>query len=238
MAKVVAVIPARYAATRLPGKPLLKESGKYLVQHVYEAAASCRKIDRVVVATDDERIAQAVRSFGGEARLTSPAHPNGTSRIAEVAEQLDAEVVLNVQGDEPELPAHILESLVEAAREAPMATLATPFTDLREADLPQRVKVVLDRTGHALYFSRSRIPHGDGSPLLHLGLYGFQRRFLLEFAKLPPAPLESAERLEQLRALEHGFRIKVGIVAWRSFGGIDTPQDYREFLKRLRERGT
>lgn len=238
MGNVVAVIPARYASTRLPGKPLLRESGKFLIQHVVEAARACPSIDRVIVATDDERIRAAVRSFGGEALMTRADHPNGTSRIAEVAEGLDAEFVLNIQGDEPEIPPEALEKLIETTRGSPMATLATPFSDAREAELPNRVKVVLDREGNALYFSRSRIPSGNAAPLLHLGLYGFQRRFLLRFAKLPPTPLEQAERLEQLRALEHGFRIRVGLVTWRSFGGIDTPEDYRAFLNRLGVRGT
>lgn len=233
MTDVVAIIPARYASSRLPGKPLLRDSGKFLIQHVYEAARACRAIDRVLVATDDDRIRDAVRSFGGEAVMTSPSHPNGTSRIAEVAEGLDAEIVLNVQGDEPEIPPEVLEKLIEVARRSPVATLAVPFADPREADLPNRVKVVLDRDGNALYFSRARIPHGEAAPLLHLGLYGFQKRFLLQFAKLPPTPLERAEQLEQLRALEHGIRIQVGIVTWRSPGGIDTPEDYRAFLDRL-----
>lgn len=235
MPNVVAVIPARYASTRLPGKPLLKDTGKYLIQHVYESAA--RAIPRVIVATDDSRIFDAVRSFGGEAMMTSPSHSNGTSRIAEVAAKIDADLVINVQGDEPELEPHVLETLVDATRGAEMATLATPFADPNEADLPQRVKVVVDRQGFALYFSRSRIPSA-GETLLHLGLYGFQKPFLLRFATLGPTPLEQAERLEQLRALEHGVRIKVGIVRWRSFGGIDTPEDYRAFLERSGVRGS
>lgn len=235
MPNVVAVIPARYASTRLPGKPLLKDTGKFLIQHVCEAVASCRAIGRTIVATDDERILAAVRSFGGEAVLTGADHPNGTSRIAEVARNLDADIVLNVQGDEPEIEPSVLEALIEATRGEDVGTLATPFQDPAEADLPNRVKVVVDLSNYAMYFSRSRIP-SFGPALLHIGLYGFRKSFLLEYGELPPTPMEQAERLEQLRFLESGIRVRVQIVNWRSHGGIDTPEDYQAFLERVREK--
>lgn len=236
MPSVVAVIPARYASTRLPGKPLLQDSGKFLIQHVYEAAGSCPAVDRVIVATDDERILAAVRSFGGEAMMTRSDHPNGTSRIAEAIEKIPADIVLNVQGDEPEIEPRTLEALIAATEGEDVGTLATPFRDPAEADLPGRVKVVVGASGHALYFSRSRIPSA-GPALLHVGLYGFRREFLREYAKLPPTPLEQAERLEQLRFLENGIRIRVGVVDETGHGGIDTPADYAAFLARVRGKG-
>jgi len=240
-AAVVAILPARYSSTRLPGKPLLRETGKYLIQHVHEQVRKCARVDRVIVATDDERILEAVRSFGGEAVMTSPHHPSGTDRAAEVARSLDCEKILNVQGDEPEVDPGHLDMLIDLLDGAEMATLAAPFERPEEALLPQRVKVVIDRHHNALYFSRSRIPHPgpDGPPpLLHLGLYGYTRDFLLHFVALDRTPLEQAERLEQLRALEHGYKIKVGLVGKASPGGIDTPEDYAAFVRRRREGGT
>ncbi len=237
---VVAIIPARFASIRLPGKPLLKETGKYLVQHVYEQARRCPRLDRVIVATDDERILEAVRSFGGEAVMTSAHHPSGTDRAAEAVRTLDCTRVINIQGDEPELEPEPLGALVDLLEGAEMATLATPFENPADAALPERVKVVIDRHHNALYFSRSRIPHANGSasaPLLHVGVYGFQKGFLLRYVALDRTPLEQAEKLEQLRALEHGYRIKVGVVRWPSRGGIDTPEDYAAFVRRQRERG-
>ncbi len=225
----VAIIPARYASTRLPGKPLLRETGKPLIQHVYERAA--RAFSRVIVATDDDRILDAVRAFGGEAAMTSPRHPNGTCRIAEVAAKLKCSRVVNVQGDEPEIDLAHLRLVAKLLDDAPMATLAVRFTDSADAGKPDRVKVVLDKNDFALYFSRSRIPH-SGDALLHLGLYAYTRKFLLEFVKLPAGRLEQAEKLEQLRALENGVRIKVGVVVGASIGGIDTPEDYRAFVER------
>jgi len=202
-----------------------------LIQHVYEAVRACRSIERIIVATDDERIVRAVRSFDGEARMTSPAHPNGTSRIAEAMQGVEAEVVLNVQGDEPEIAPTLLEALIEATRGERVGTLAIPFESEAEAALPNRVKVVVDRSGYALYFSRARVPSA-GPALLHLGLYGFERGFLLSYATLPPTPLEEAERLEQLRFLENGVRVRVGIVSGRPHGGIDTAEDYDAFVRR------
>lgn len=235
---VVAVIPARFASTRLPGKPLLKETGKYLIQHVYEQAKKCARLDRVIVATDDERILEAVKSFGGEAVMTSTHHPSGTDRIAEAVREIDCAKVVNIQGDEPEIEPALIDSLISLLDISEMATLATPFERPAEAVLPGRVKVVVDRHHNALYFSRSPIPYtgsGGPPPLLHLGLYGYTKAFLLRYVALDRTPLEQAEKLEQLRALEHGYKIKVGIVRWSSTGGVDTPEDYVAFVKRVRE---
>src|SRR5437763_4028673 len=220
--KTAIVIPARYASSRLPAKPLLRETGKYLIQHVYERA--CKSdADKVIVATDDLRIFQAVQSFGGNAVMTRDDHPSGTDRVAEVARQLDADIIVNVQGDEPMIePAtlDLLARLLEQKGEAPMATLAAPITSLEQWRDPNCVKVVCDRHGRALYFSRSPIPFvRDGEPdlskrhfLQHLGLYAYRRDFLLQLAKLPPEPLEELEKLEQLRVLALGRTIQVGVV--------------------------
>jgi 3-deoxy-manno-octulosonate cytidylyltransferase (CMP-KDO synthetase) len=241
---VAAVIPARYASTRFPGKPLVRETGKYLIQHVYEQVSRARSVADVIVATDDERIRQAVESFGGRAVMTRADHPSGTDRVAEVAAGLDAAIILNVQGDEPEIePADIdkLVGLLAADAEVVMGTLACPFPAGADPRDPNAVKVVLDRRGRALYFSRALIPYprdSAGAPssgqewLLHLGVYAYRRDFLLRLAKLPPTPAERMEKLEQLRALENGYAIAVGIVE-RAAVGIDTPADYAAFVKRM-----
>ncbi len=242
---IVGIIPARFGSTRLPGKPLLSDTGKPLIQHVVEAARRASRIDRIVVATDDARIAEAVESFGGEVALTRADHPTGTDRVAEVVARMpEADLIVNLQGDEPELSGEALDlvvSLLDNDAEAPMATLATPIRDEAVYRDPSCVKVVRSRLGRALYFSRSPIPHHrDGLPdfkndppaaLLHLGLYAYRRDFLLRLADIPPSPLESAEKLEQLRVLEAGDPIALGIVQERSVG-IDTPDDYRRFVER------
>jgi 3-deoxy-manno-octulosonate cytidylyltransferase (CMP-KDO synthetase) len=237
---VVAVIPARFASTRLPGKPLLAETGKPLIQHVYEQVRKCKGLDRVVVATDDDRIFQAVKTFGGEAVMTSSRAPTGTDRIAEAVRTIDCLKVVNVQGDEPEIEPELIDAVVDLMDQgAEMATLAVPFENPQDALLSHRVKVVIDRHHNALYFSRSRIPYSNGTitpALLHLGIYGYTKAFLQRYVTLDSTPLEQAEKLEQLRALEHGYKIKVGIVKMKSQGGIDTPEDYAAFVKRLRER--
>ncbi|HAU39139.1 MAG TPA: 3-deoxy-manno-octulosonate cytidylyltransferase [Phycisphaerales bacterium] len=240
----VVIIPARYASTRLPGKPLLAETGRPLIAHVVEAVRAARGIDRVVVATDDKRIAGAVRAFGGEAVMTSTHCRTGTDRLAEAAATLglaDDDIVLNIQGDEPEIPPACVESLARLLREtdAPMATLATPLP-AAEAANPNKVKVVLDARGMALYFSRARIPHDrDGAGfdgyLLHLGAYAYRVAFLKQYAVLPQTPAEQAEKLEQLRALEHGRRIAVAVVEYDG-AGIDTPEDYAAFVSRQKKR--
>jgi len=237
---VVAVIPARYASTRLPGKPLLAETGKPLIQHVYEQVRKVAGLDRIVVATDDDRILQAVKAFGGEAVMTSMRHPTGTDRIAEAVKTIDCAKVINIQGDEPEVEPELIETLIGLLdNDAEMATLAVPFQNPQDALLSHRVKVVIDRHHNALYFSRARIPYSNGTPapaLLHVGMYGYTKAFLQRYVTLDPTPLELAEKLEQLRALEHGYKIKVGIVKAKSLGGIDTPEDYAAFVQRLRER--
>ncbi len=240
--RVVAIIPARYASTRLPGKPLLGETGKPLIQHVVESVHRARGVERIVVATDDGRIAEAVGAFGGEALMTRGDHACGTDRLAEAAEKLglaDDDIVVNVQGDEPEIPPACLEKLIGLLAEssAPMATLATPLAGAEVGD-PNRVKVVCDLSGRAMYFSRSPIPHdrdgcGGVEYLLHLGVYAYRAGFLKEFASLPPTLAEQAEKLEQLRALEHGREIVVAVVAYDG-SGIDTRADYEAFVRRVK----
>lgn len=235
--RVAAVIPARLGSTRLPRKPLLRETGKFLIQHVHERVALTRGLDRVVIATDSDEIAEAVRSFGGEAVLTDPAHPSGTDRVAEAARDLDCDLIVNVQGDEPEIDPADLAKVVAALRETPgeMATLAVPLADAATYANPNAVKVVCDATGRALCFSRSPLPWSDAAlpagALKHVGVYGYSRAVLLRFAALPPSPLEKIERLEQLRALHYGIKIRV-LQAAREPIGIDTPEDYRRFVAR------
>lgn len=247
---VIAIIPARYASTRFPGKPLANETGKPLIQHVYERVAQARRVRRCIVATDDERIAAAVRSFGGDAVMTRPDHPSGTDRIAEVVRGLptgDNDIIVNVQGDEPELEPEYLDRLAERlAREpaeCPIATLACPFPADADPRDPNAVKVVVNSAGRALYFSRALIPYprdagAVGRPavcLLHLGVYAYRRSFLLKLAAWPPGVLEQVEKLEQLRVLERGVALAVEIVEHASVG-IDTPQDYEQFVARQRRR--
>ena len=237
---IVAIIPARYASTRLPGKPLLAETGRPLIRHVVEAAGRSARVDRVIVATDDARIAAAVRAFGGEVAMTREDHPSGTDRVAEVAATLDdVELVVNLQGDEPEASGASLDALVDLMRAdpgAPMGTLATAIFEENTFNDPSCVKVVI-AGGRALYFSRSPIPHhrdgviGGNYGYLHLGIYAYRPDFLRRLSALPPSPLEQVEKLEQLRVLEAGVPIAVGIVEERSVG-IDTPEDYRRFVER------
>jgi 3-deoxy-manno-octulosonate cytidylyltransferase (CMP-KDO synthetase) len=245
--KIAIIIPARYSSKRLPGKPLLRETGKYLIQHVYERACQANRASTVLVATDDSRIVAAVESFGGRVALTRRDHPSGTDRVAEAARQIDADVIINLQGDEPLVdPTSIdlLAQLLTKDTSADMATLAVP---LRSADRwrdPNCVKVVVDAAGRALYFSRSPIPFvRDGQPdftssplqfLQHVGIYAFRRQFLFSVAALPPEPLEQLERLEQLRVLALGRRIRVGIVQSDSIG-VDTLDDYERFVRTYRE---
>lgn len=236
------IIPARYASTRLPGKPLLNETGKTLIQHVVEAVQHAQRIDRIVVATDDDRIAQAVRDFGGDEIMTSRDCASGTDRLAQAAEKLglaDDDIVINVQGDEPDIPADLIDGLVDLLVEsgAPMATLCTPLP-ASDADDPNRVKVVFNAQRQAMYFSRSRIPFDrDGDTdvpyYLHLGIYAYRVAFLKTFAALGPTPAEQAERLEQLRALENGYAIAIQPVDYDGLG-IDTPEDYAAFVARCK----
>jgi 3-deoxy-manno-octulosonate cytidylyltransferase (CMP-KDO synthetase) len=228
----IAIIPARYNSTRFPGKPIVEIDGKPLIEHVYRRVQQAKLVDRIVVATDDRRIADAVQRFGGTAVMTRNDHRSGTDRLAEAAKDLkDDTLIVNVQGDEPMIEPSDIDQAIAAARlgGAEMVTLMTRL-DQAEADDPNRVKVVTDRAGIALYFSRSKIPHG-GTCSLHLGLYVYRVDFLKKFTKLEPAPLEIAERLEQLRALEYGYRIRVVRVQSESWG-IDTPEDLEKFRKR------
>lgn len=231
--RVVAIIPARYESTRFPGKPLATIQDKPLIQHVYERTAAVPIVGRVLVATDDARIEAAVRGFGGEVVRTKATHRSGTDRIAEVAARLRDSIIVNVQGDVPFLAAEMVEAAVRPLRrdeDLPMSTIKTAIRD--EADLrnPSVVKVVTDRAGNALYFSRSPIPFwrdgadGETVAFKHIGLYVYRREFLLRFARMAPTPLERAEKLEQLRALEWGFPIRVAEVTAESIE-VDTPED-------------
>jgi 3-deoxy-manno-octulosonate cytidylyltransferase (CMP-KDO synthetase) len=239
------VIPARFASQRLPGKPLLRETGKYLIQHVYERARQT-SAQIVLVATDDRRIADAVASFGGDVVMTRGDHASGTDRVAEVARSLDSDVIVNLQGDEPMIDPATLDLLPDLLRDNPnveMATLATPIQSAEQWTNPNCVKVVCDMAGNALYFSRSPVPYvRQGQPdfdarpsrfLQHLGLYAFRRTFLLNLAQLPSQPLEEIEKLEQLRVLALGHKIRVKVVPHPSIG-IDTQEDYAHFVEQHR----
>lgn len=247
----IVVIPARLASTRLPRKMLLAETGKPLIQHTYESALSARRPAEVIVATDHEEIAAAVRAFGGRVEMTDPALPSGTDRVAEVARRLPAvDVVVNVQGDEPEAAGEAIDAMLDLLSlrpDAPMATVAAPLHRREALNDPACVKVVCDNRGRALYFSRSLIPFprewddrfvASESPvfLQHMGLYAYRRDFLLKLAQMPPSMLEQIERLEQLRVLEAGYPIHVALVRQASVG-IDTPEDYRRFVERYRNAG-
>jgi 3-deoxy-manno-octulosonate cytidylyltransferase (CMP-KDO synthetase) len=247
--KTAIVIPARYASQRLPGKPLLRQTGKYLIQHVHERACQSRRAAQVVVATDDPRIVAAVEGFGGTVVLTRRDHASGTDRVAEVAQNLDADIIVNLQGDEPLVDPAALDLLPDLLRRDPgadMATLAVPIVSDEQWQNPNCVKVVCDTAGRALYFSRSPIPYvRDGQPdfearpahfLQHLGIYAYRRAFLLQLARLPQHPLEEAEKLEQLRVLALGQRIHVGVVA-HAAGGVDTFEDYQHFVRTYRQEG-
>ena len=255
---VVAIIPARYDSTRFPGKPLALIGGKPMIQHVYESACRARGLDRVLVATDDDRILETVRGFGGEAVATSRNHASGTDRIAEVARKLKAGWVVNVQGDLPFVRAQTIASIVRALRRdraIVMATARTPIHKKEEWLDLNVVKVVTDGKGFALYFSRAPIPSikdsgadcGNGRPAgsktwghRHIGVYGYRRDFLLKFSRMRPTLLERTEGLEQLRALAHGYRIRV-VEAEEPAVEVDMPGDLEkaeQFLKGLDAEGT
>jgi 3-deoxy-manno-octulosonate cytidylyltransferase (CMP-KDO synthetase) len=231
--RIVALVPARYASSRFPGKPLARIAGKPMIQHVVERTRRVAGVDEVIVATDDARIEAAVRAFGGAVVQTRPDHPTGTDRIAEVAAGLSCDIVVNVQGDVPFVRAEMIRGALAplvADPSLPMATIAVPLREAAEGANPNVVKVVTDREGNALYFSRFAIPFvrdatGDRSlHRKHVGLYAYRRDFLLLFPTLAPTPLERAESLEQLRALEHGYRIRVTTVESSSVE-VDTPAD-------------
>lgn len=251
--RAAVIIPARLGSRRFPRKVLAKTTGKYLIQHVYEGVVGTSGVDKVIVATDSPEVEQAVRSFEGDVRMTSPEHISGTDRVAEVATGLDEEIIINVQGDEPLVSRDDLSRLVEALRageegKSPpaMATLARKRTDEEGFHDPNIVKVVLDRMGRALYFSRSSVPHfrvltesasSESAPerqwLEHVGIYAFQRDFLRVFTGLPPGDLEKRERLEQLRALENGATIEV-LLTENRYAGVDTEEEYSQFVEHYR----
>lgn len=240
---VLCVIPARYASTRLPGKPLKDIAGKPMICRVYDRASAAKKVGRTLVATDDERILQAVREHGGEAMMTRREHPTGTDRLAEVAAACpDAELIINVQGDEPLIEPSLIDELAgvfETDAALQMATVKTEITDIEEMKNPNNVKVVTDKNGYALYFSRSLLPYPRhaGCPVYkHIGIYAYKRDFLLQYAKMEPTPLESAESLEQLRALENGCRIKV-VETQAKFVGVDTAEDLEKVNEIYRKSG-
>jgi 3-deoxy-manno-octulosonate cytidylyltransferase (CMP-KDO synthetase) len=261
--RTLGVIPARYGAQRFPGKPLALIAGQPLIQRVYDRARQAKRLDRVVVATDDERIRSAVEKFGGAVVMTSPACPSGTDRAAEVARQSDAELIVNIQGDEPLLRPEMIDQLVEGMLSSPvpspvrfasglshpmgaaasaasgagcvMATLARAITDPAEVANPNVVKVVFGVTGRALYFSRCPIPFNrePATHYKHIGIYAYRREFLLQYVQMPPSPLERTEKLEQLRALENGYPIQVLVTPFDSIG-VDVPADVQRVEEILR----
>jgi len=249
--KISAVIPARYGSTRFEGKPLADILGKPMIQHVYEGVCQSKLIDEVIVATDDQRILEAVKSFGGKAMMTSPTHFTGTDRVAEAAQKLKSDIIVNVQGDEPLIIGSIIDKAIRPLLlddTLHMSTLMTRIEEVRDWLNPHIVKVVVDQKNFALYFSRSPIPFprdlnigrleshpfGTSRPLpqrvfKHIGIYVFRRKFLLNFSKMKPTPLEKLEKLEQLRALENGYRIKVTPVNYEPIC-VDTPEDLQKIV--------
>jgi 3-deoxy-manno-octulosonate cytidylyltransferase (CMP-KDO synthetase) len=235
---VFAIIPARYASTRFPGKPLADICGKPMIQHVYERTAQADSISQVVVATDDERIREVVLGFGGEVAMTRPDHPSGTDRLAEVAATIEADLIVNVQGDEPLIDPVMIDQAVKPLLANPsvvMGTLKCRIDNDDDFANPNVVKVVVDKDDFALYFSRSPIPclrdavMAEVDLFKHVGLYVYRREFLLKYPALPETPLELSEKLEQLRALEHGYRIYVAETDRQSIG-VDVPEDLQKVI--------
>ena len=261
MPKTVAIIPARYASIRLPGKLIRSEArehtGKYLLEHVYGKVMDAKNVHKVIVATDDQRIAEVVKDFGGCVKMTSVNHTSGTDRAAEIASSLDVDFVVNVQGDEPDIRGSMIDDLIDAMyaeKKAAVCTFANKIRSAEEFIDPNNVKVVVDNDGYAMYFSRATIPfiregniHSNFSivdevdsrgntsfPFLkHLGIYMFRKDFLLKFSSLPVPRGEELEKLEQLRVLSNGYKIKVVVTPY-TCEGVDTPEDYARFLERYR----
>ncbi len=248
--KTVAIIPARYSSTRLPGKLIKDEAkkytGKFLIEHVYERVREAKNIQDIFVATDDKRIYEVVSQFGGHVKMTSANHKSGTDRIAEVAHNLEADFIVNVQGDEPDIKGEMIDDLINTMyteQETDICTLANEIKSSEEYTDPNVVKVVLDKDGYAMYFSRAPVPYirdkNNGPeftafPLLkHLGIYMYRREFLLGFSDLTVPKIEDAEKLEQLRALSNRHKIKVVITPF-ACEGVDTPDDFERFLDRYR----
>ncbi len=248
--RAVGIIPARWDSSRFPGKPLAEIAGKPMIQWVYERAQRAALLSQVIVATDDERIEEAVRAFGGEVAMTPQRVPSGTDRVALVARDMPVEIVVNIQGDEPLIDPAAIDQAVRLLIDDPEAvvgTLAREVKDPAELTDPNTVRVVVDRKGYALYFSRATIPYvrDSSSPeewlarctfYNHIGLYVFRRSFLLKYATLPHTPLEQAEKLEQLRILEHGYRVRVGITNTVPLC-VDTPEDLERVREEVRRRG-
>jgi len=236
---IIAIIPARFASTRFPGKLLANKTGKYLIQHVYEQVCRAQNVDSVLIATDDPRIACACDEFDAPRQMTRSDHQSGADRIAEVAATLRADIIVNVQGDEPEIAPENIDRILELLQNDPyadIATLAAKFSVGEDFNDPNIVKVVTNQKGHALYFSRHPIPFSRDAAnndiyRKHIGIYAYRREMLLRLAQMPPTPLEQAEKLEQLRALENNMVIAVGDVEHHTVG-IDTPQQYEEFVIR------
>ena len=265
MPKTVAIIPARYASTRLPGKLIKSEAreqtGKYLIEHVYRRVMEANNVQEVIIATDDERIAEVVKNFGGSVTMTSANHTSGTDRVAEVASSLDVDFVVNIQGDEPDVKGSMIDDLIDimyAEEEAVVCTFANKIRTVEEFIDPNAVKVVIDKNSHAMYFSRASIPfirngnihsefttakkildevNSDNNTsfhfLKHLGIYMYRKDFLLSFSSLPVPKVEELEKLEQLRVLSNGYKIKV-IVTPATCEGVDTPEDFERFLEKYR----
>lgn len=252
--KIIAIIPARYGSSRFEGKPLVNILGKSMIQRVYEGVSQSRLIEEVLVATDDQRIFKEVHRFGGKAVMTSSSHRTGTDRIAEVARKKKAEIIVNVQGDEPLIQGKIVDKAIQPMvrdETLPMSTLATPLENMEEWLNPNVVKLTVDQDGFALYFSRAPIPFPQGLNLeamfrtsqegmhssprkafRHIGLYVYRRNFLLRYSRMKPTPLEEIEKLEQLRVLENGYRIRVAVVDYKPFH-VDTPEDLPKILSFL-----
>ncbi|PTX95031.1 3-deoxy-manno-octulosonate cytidylyltransferase [Spartobacteria bacterium LR76] len=242
MSKTAVIIPARWASTRFPGKPLFPILGKPLLQHCWERCLKAKSVSQVIIATDDMRIAEAAFEFGAEVAVTSPKHPSGTDRVAEVARKLTGVTnIINVQGDEPAIDPRLIDKLaarLDDDRKLDMVTAAVPFADFVSAANPNNVKVVTTKDGRALYFSRSLIPFdrdqtGTAKYFWHVGIYGYRRAFLSKFVAWKPTPLEQSEKLEQLRVLENGASIGV-IIAKEHGVGVDTPEDVERAEKILR----
>jgi len=228
---LIAVIPARFSSVRFPGKPLAMLSGKTIIRHVYERVSNSNLFQDVIVATDDERIAREVKSFNGKYKLTSPLHPSGSDRIAEVIADLDCDLVFNIQGDEPMIEPEPLAGLISVFGDASVqaGSLMTSITNQEDLQNPNIVKVVADNKSNAIYFSRSAIPFNRDSNVnveyfRHIGVYAYRKQTLLDFVKLPPGKLEQIEKLEQLRLLENGITIRLVKTSYQGFG-IDTPED-------------
>ena len=238
--KIAAVIPARYDSTRFPGKPLAKIDGKPMIEHVYERVKKAENIDEVLVATDDERIKEAVIDFEGKVEMTSSEHKSGTDRVAEVARELDVDIIVNVQGDEPLIEPVMIDQAIRPFKEnndLVMSTLKKKIDNLNEINNPNVVKVITDKNNYALYFSRSTIPYKRESSNFeadfykHIGLYVYKKDFLLKYSEMETSSLEKTESLEQLRVLENGYKIKVVETAFDTVG-VDTPEDL-QYVKEL-----